>query len=246
MAEGSLGQAGAVRDAMLDLATGAACLGCARPGRVLCPACRALLTPTPRQTMPQPPPPGLLAVFTASDYDGVMRDLVLAHKERGLHGLAVPLGQVLAHVVLGAARSVLDDTIHTPVSLVPVPSHPSVVRGRGHDPVLRIARRAAHELRRRGTPAGVRRLLGVVGRPQDQAGLGAVERHANLTGRFQGRPARSSDLSAVVIVDDVITTGATLREAQRALELVGWSPQAAVTLAATQRRRGLPESPPDG
>lgn len=172
-----------------------------------------------------------------------MRELVLAHKERAVHALAAPLGEVLAHVVLGAQR-LQPGLLDPDVWLVPVPSHRSVVRARGHDPVLRIARRAAHELRRRGTSASVRGLLGVVGRPEDQAGLGAAQRRANLDGRFRARaprpPSRAS--GAVLLVDDVVTSGATLREAQRALEESGWSPRAAVTLAATRRRLGVPDS----
>ena len=171
-----------------------------------------------------------------------MRDLVLAHKERAVHALATPLGEVLAHVVLGAGR--LEPGVLDPVVwLVPVPSHRSVVRARGHDPVLRIARRAAHELRRRGTRACVRGLLRVVGRPEDQSGLGAAARRANLEGRFRARALPTSgQAGTILLVDDVVTSGATLREAQRALEQAGWAPSAAVTLAATRRRLGVPDS----
>lgn len=169
-----------------------------------------------------------------------MRDLVLAHKERGVHSLATPLGEVLAHVVLGALPA---DRRAPELWLVPVPSHPAVVRARGHDPVLRITRRAAHELRRRGTRAVVRPLLRVVGRPLDQSGLGAAGRQANLEGRFRGRrPAPAGSTATIVLVDDVITSGATLREAQRALQEQRWSPCLAVTLAATRRRLGVPDS----
>ena len=171
-----------------------------------------------------------------------MRDLVLAHKERAVHGLATPLGEVLAHVVLGAAR--LEPGLLDPVAwLVPVPSHRSVVRARGHDPVLRIARCAAHELRRRGTRAGVRGLLRVVGRPRTSQGSGP--RRGGPTSRA-GSVARAlpsaGEAGAILLVDDVVTSGATLREAQRALEQAGWAPSAAVTLAATRRRLGVSDS----
>ena len=87
----------------------------------------------------------------------------------------------------------------------------------------------------------------MVGRPEDQAGLGAAQRRANLEGRFRARAPRSSrPAGAVLLVDDVVTSGATLREAQRALEESGWSPRAAVTLAATRRRLGVPDSGWDG
>lgn len=234
---------GSVRDALLDLATGASCLVCARPGRALCPACDAGLGAQSWSTRPQPCPPGLLPVFTAGGYQGALRALLLAHKERGLHGLSRPLGRLLAHVLLGALEA--DPGRGSPVVLVPVPSHPSVVRARGHDPVLSLARRATHEVRRRGRPATVRRPLRVVGRPRDQAGLGAAQRRANLEERFRCRAAAGHEPpedACVVVVDDVVTTGATLREAQRALEAGGWTPRVAVTLAATRRHRGVPDS----
>jgi predicted amidophosphoribosyltransferase len=81
----------------------------------------------------------------------------------------------------------------------------------------------------------------VVGRPRDQAGLDSGERAANLAGRFVGRsPAPGA---TVVLVDDVLTTGWTLRAAQAALEEAGWDPVAAATVAATRRRRP-PVAPP--
>ncbi len=76
---------------------------------------------------------------------------------------------------------------------------------------------------------------------QDQAGLGEVERAANLAGSM--RCLGSAGPGPVVIVDDVLTTGSTVREAQRALEEAGVVPVGVATVAAT-RRRGVPGSAP--
>ena len=124
--------------------------------------------------------------------------------------------------------------------MVPVPSHPAVVRARGHDPVLRTAQAAAAVLRSRGLPARVVPLLRVAERPEDQAGLDARARRQNLHGRFAARASARGTAArrdgAVLLVDDVLTTGATLREAQRALEAAGTVPVGAATVAATRRR----------
>lgn len=221
-------------DAWFDLVLGSRCSGCAEPGRALCRSCDSALVPRPVAAWPTPSPPGLVLPVAAAAYDGLVRALVVDHKEHGRLALARHLGRLLAAAVEEAARAA---GARGGVALVPVPSHPSVVRGRGHDPLLRVARAAAAELRGRGTDAVVGRLLAVGGRPGDQAGLTAEERAANLQGRFRARSGSRGDVArTLLLVDDVITTGATLREAQRALEAEGLVPRAAATVAATRRR----------
>ncbi|MFT4011206.1 MAG: phosphoribosyltransferase family protein [Nocardioidaceae bacterium] len=229
-------------DAALDLFTGSACAGCAIPGRALCATCRAGLPHGARLSMPTPSPEGLLPVYAAGEYDGVVRSLVLAHKERNRLALAGPLGLVLASVV---ADLPLDPV---PVRLVPVPSARSVTRARGHDPLLRVTRSAASVLRAAGVDARATRLLSVRRRPEDQAGLGSEARQANLAGAFavpagRARAVPASQDSTWVLVDDVVTTGATLRAAQSALESAGVPVAVAACIAATQRRAKSPRSP---
>lgn len=175
-----------------------------------------------------------MPVRAAGEYADALRALVLAHKEHRRLALAGPLGDVLA----GAVGSLLRDLGVPPaqrVAVVPVPSSRTVVAARGHDPVLRMGRRAASTLRAHGVRARVVPLLRQTSRPRDQAGLTAAERQANLAGRFGARRSRAAD-AVVVVVDDVMTTGATLREAQRALEEGGHVVLGAATVAATRRR----------
>jgi len=185
---------------------------------------------------PTPCPEGLAACFAAGEYDGLLRAMLLAHKERGTFSLAAPLGRVLASAVLSA----IDPTNAT--VLVPVPSRPDVVRRRGHDPVLRMARVAARLLRRNDHTVRVVRVLEQRGGVEDQAGLDAGRRMANLAGsmgvRATGRAAlaRRDTLVSLLVCDDVLTTGATAREAQRALEDSGLRVRAVVTVAATRKR----------
>lgn len=221
----------AVVDGALDLLLGSSCSACGIAGRALCLVCRARLPTGAAVCWPTPTPPGLVRPTAAAEYAGAVRSLVLDHKERGRLALARPLGLMLAFAVLDACAAARAGA----VDLVPVPSHPAVVRDRGHDPVLRVARVAAAQVRRAGVGARVRPVLRVVARPDDQAGLTSEERAANVHGRFgaRGGPRQGA---GVVLVDDVVTTGATLREAQRALEAVGVQPVGSAVVAATRRQ----------
>jgi predicted amidophosphoribosyltransferase len=113
-----------------------------------------------------------------------------------------------------------------------------VVRRRGHDPLLRTARQAAARLRRTGVEAVVHQLLVPTGRVRDQSGLDAAARAGNLAGSMAARRIRPRVAGTVVVVDDVLTTGSTVREAQRALEETGVRVAGVATVAATRRRAG--------
>lgn len=203
---------------LLDLVLPRDCAGCAAPGRTLCPRCAGALARPP--VVHRPAQPGLPPVVAAATYDGVVRSLLLAHKERGRLALARPLGHALAGAAAVHGRGVL---------LVPVPSSPASVRARGHDHARRLSAVAG---RRLGAPTAA--VLVQARQVQDQAGLDAAARSANLAGALRAR--RRLDGLDVVVVDDVVTTGATLAEAARALTAAGARVRGAAVVAATVLR----------
>jgi predicted amidophosphoribosyltransferase len=229
-----------VLDAALDLFLGSRCVGCDLPGRMLCPACRSGLSRRARVAWPTPVPDGLVTPWAAESYEGAVRALVVGHKDRGQWGHRRVLGELLAEAVRGATAHVDADPA-VPVLLVPVPSRPGAGRRRGYEATTAIARSAAARLRgeRRVTVAPLLVSLGAA----DQAGLDATARAANVTGSMHcpsvrlARLGRRGTRAHVVVCDDVVTTGATAREAQRALEAVGLPPVAVAAVAATRRRR---------
>ncbi len=241
----------ALYDALVDLLLGSRCAVCGRGGRPLCHPCAADLPRGAHIAWPDPTPDGLALPVAAAAYEGAVKALVLAHKEQQVLALATPLAGLLAEAVrelCAVGRQVALTGRDPPLDrlvLVPVPSRPAVVRARGHDPLLRVSRRAAGRLRRTD-PSGagralprrvtVRRLLRARGRVRDQAGLTAVERAANLRDAFCCRALARPGDPPVVVVDDVLTTGATAREAQRALEAAGHVVLGIATVAATRRR----------
>ncbi len=229
-------------DAFRDLVLGGRCVGCERPGRLLCARCSAVLDVAPAPAWPTPVPPGLVAPWAATAYDGVVRALVIGHKERRLLALARPLGDLLA----GTVRAALLDRVPTPgpVLLVPVPSRPSSARQRGYEPTTALTRSAAATLAAYGVEATCVPLLRTRRGLADQAGLDAGARAANLAGALRAHPpavrrlARRPTRWHVVVCDDVLTTGATAAEAQRALRAIGLPPLAVAAVAATRLRGG--------
>lgn len=234
-------------DDWLDLLHGGCCAGCLHPGRSWCAQCWLLLPVEAKEVRPSPTPEGLARCFAAGDYGGLLRSLVVAHKERAVYSLARPLAQCLALPVARAASP------HHLTVLVPVPSPAATVRRRGHDPLLRVARAAARVLRHTGAgQVEVAALLASRGDIPDQAGLGAADRRRNRVHSVLVRPevrarlARRGEPVAVVVVDDVLTTGSTAREAQRTLEQGGIGVRAIAVVAATQRRHELGLALPEG
>jgi predicted amidophosphoribosyltransferase len=226
---------GSVLGALADLVLPRTCAGCGLPGHILCRGCAALLA-VPRPATPRRFPWGFPPTAAAGAYSGPVRPAVNAFKERGRTELARPLGAALALAVAAVVSAVPGAS--GPVLLVPVPSSRAALRTRGRDHVRELAARAVAELQAAGMPAAEARLLQRQGRARDSAGLSAAARRANLAGTFR-RSAEPAPGALLVLVDDVVTSGATLTEAAEALS-AGTRPDdhpvLAAVVAATPRR----------
>lgn len=202
--------------AALDLTVPQSCAGCGRNGLVWCPGCAASCAGASAVV------PGTVPTRAASPHRGPAGRAVVAYKEEGIRRLRGPLSDLLARSV----RDVLDDLDRPDreaVWLVPIPTRRSARRARGADPVAELAARAARLLRRAGAPANRCPGLVHVRDSIDQLGLDASQRRANVAGSMRGMPVPDG---AIVLVDDVTTTGATLAEAARALRASGHADRA--------------------
>ena len=218
-----------------DLLLGASCPGCELPWWGLCSTCRQELGDRqPFVAVPAPRPDGFPLTVTSSPYDQLLRRLINAHKERQ----ALILTRVLAERLALSVHALLRHRSYAAgIVLVPIPSAARTVRQRGFDATSAMARTAARRLHARH-PATVRSVL-VQSRPvADQAGLGARARQQNLAGAFRLR--RPITAGAVVIVDDLVTTGNSITEAARVLREAGIPVLGAATVAATVRLRTSP------
>ena len=207
--------------ALLDLACPRRCPGCGERGHLLCPPCAATLRGTPFVADPSPRPAGLPPVVAASAYDGPARAALIAYKERGRVALAGPLGAALAGAVAVLGADVL----------IAVPSSAAARRSRGFDHVTLLARAAAARTGAR-VVGGLRQQR----RVRDQSGLDAAARASNIAGSmaFKGRAGQLAG-ARILVVDDIVTSGATLTEAVRALSAAGICTSGVAVVAATRR-----------
>lgn len=222
-------------DTVRDLVLGTSCLECQRPGRLWCQACWSQLPTQAMQWRDPQSVAGLPPVFTAGLYRGALRAAIGAHKEQR----AFSLTPLLAALLAVSLRAWTSSHHASQLVLVPIPSRAGTVRKRGHDAMRRVVRQAAARLRAEGMWVATAPLLRVHGPVRDQAGLSARARRANIAGAMRVRPAWQRALAQqghyhrIVLCDDVITSGATLREAVRALGVQGINAVGVATVAAT-------------
>jgi len=239
---GLLGQAW---NGLTDLVLPGTCAGCGAgvPGS-LCPNCVAVLDGLrPHPVRPTPAPAGLPSCVALGAYDGVLREVLLAYKERGRHVLARSLGDWLATAIAAGVRQA-GYPQETPVLLVPVPDTVAAARERYGDHMRRLARRAVVRLNSTGWPAGL--AAPVVTRPRaDSVTLDAQNRVVEAARAFVPRPRELARMAAavhrgavVIPVDDILTTGGTLAALAARLRAGGLPVPAAVVLAATRHRSG--------
>lgn len=222
-----------------DLVLPRACAACDRPGAIICPRCREevarLALPTLGPVAPHPVPSAWPGCTGTVRYEGVTARLARAFKDGDRRDLADPLGRLLADAVLRTLVDVSGDVL-----LVPVPSSPAAIRRRGDQPTLLLARRAACAL---GPGVDVRPVLRMARGTADQAGLDRAGRLANLSGAMTASHPSLVRGRRCVLVDDVLTSGATLTEGRRALLRAGADRVDLAVAMVTARRtagRGLP------
>lgn len=212
---------------VVDLILPSPCAGCTGPRGPWCLTCAgSLRTPRPlaRPALSSP-------AYALAPYQGPPRRAVLAYKERCRRELARHLARPLASAIptlLGATPRA------GPLFLVPAPSRAAAARRRGGQHMAAVARHCARFLTRSGLPARVANSLHLDSRARDSVGLNAEARAANLAGRLRPVPGRCPSRGApVVLLDDIITTGATAAACVSALAAAGVRVTAVLAITAT-------------
>lgn len=193
------------------------------------------MRPDPYVAWPTPTPPGLrepspVRPLAGGVNAGALRAALICWKEEGRFGLTSPLSHLLAAAIAELAQP------NRAVVLVPVPTSRRSKRARGSDVVDELARAAMRLLRGVGVDIAVAQALTYARTTHDQAGLDAEDRAANLSGAFRMRTTRALAGRDVVVIDDILTTGATAAEAVRVLSAAGHRPIGIAVVAATPRQ----------
>ncbi|WP_236789221.1 ComF family protein [Amycolatopsis sp. GM8] len=214
---------------VLELLLPASCAGCGAPGAACCPQCVAMFGRPER--VARGPTARTAPVYALARYRDVARRLVLHYKERGRRDLAGPLGGVLAAALphLPEAQPDADGVWW----LVPAPSRRVASRVRGGPHLRRLAGACAAGLAGSGRPAAVAPALRLGAGARDAVGLSREQRAANLAGRLRLDPRGVPPPGTpVILLDDVITTGATAAACTHTLTAAGFPVRLILTLTA--------------
>ena len=200
---------------MLDLVLPLDCGGCGAPSTRWCAACAGQLAVKPDQPHLITPrvDPGV-PVLSLGRYAGTRREVIVAVKEHGRADLIAPLALALHS---GLERLLTWGVIATPLTLVPAPTRRSAARRRGGDPVTRMARAATVGL----DGVDVIQALQLRGLVRDSVGLSGADRQRNIAGHVKVNKPIKALAGDVLVVDDIVTTGATASESVRVLHIAG-------------------------
>jgi predicted amidophosphoribosyltransferase len=199
------------------------CFGCRDLGYSICSNCRKLWNPhIYKSTIVD------LAVYSAIPYSPVAKNILLAAKEQSIKS-----ADQLVRSAMAASLQVLFQK-YPNSALVPIPSAPASNRRRGRDFINEMAIFVAKDM-----GVGVLQLLEQQRLVRDQSKLNIASRRENLAMALSIKPQLRGNYSSesVVILDDLVTTGSTINEANRALTKAGFKVQAAATACVALRRR---------
>ena len=189
------------------------CLGCGSLNEGLCHQCLLDWKISYLQTRVS-----AISVFSSILYTKTASNILLAAKENGIRNADDLLVEAMHHSLVCAIA-----TCDIPPILIPIPSAPSAIRRRGRNFLLDIADRAGAL-----EDLPIHNLLRHNRKVQDQSLLDARARFENLSGALNvvSHAGRGRD---VILVDDLVTTGATLSEANRVLKIAGFAVVGAIT-----------------
>ena len=197
------------------------CLGCSALGLSICSSCRRSWHPHIFRTVSRSAP--YFPIYSSIEYSPIAGKVLLAAKERGL----IQADELILHALKRSLfHCVQDEGVGM---LIPIPSRPSVARLRGRQFILELSRQLTAS-----THLPTFENLTHTRKVRDQSSLDAKARIENLAGSMKAMRYLSGK---AILIDDLVTTGATLAEAARALREQGIEVVAAVTACVAEPLR---------
>ena len=197
------------------------CLGCSALGLSICSSCRRSWHPHIFRTLSRSAP--YFPIYSSIEYSPIAGKVLLAAKERGL----IQADELILHALKRSLfHCVQDEGVGM---LIPIPSRPSVARLRGRQFILELSRQLTAS-----THLPTFENLTHTRKVRDQSSLDAKARIENLAGSMKAMRYLSGK---AILIDDLVTTGATLAEAARALREQGIEVVAAVTACVAEPLR---------
>ncbi|WEV68775.1 phosphoribosyltransferase family protein [Bifidobacterium sp. ESL0775] len=221
----------AVRDLLLPRG----CAGCDMPDEVLCPSCSKLF----RQVCSKPLAGDMGSCYSCAWYRGAARHAVLAWKDHGDEECDAVFSSLLADLIVKVLGTSSGNARSPRLVLVPAPSSKASMRHRGRWQMLPVTKALARDLYGYGFEVRIEpalRLEGVSGKSVQTSG--ASGRSQRIAGHVRATKRLAGEDVLFLVIDDIVTTGATMGQCISALRLAGARDVMGFALACTPNKPG--------
>ena len=202
------------------------CLSCGKTGAKICHNCSKYWLAKPNKSKIENN-----YLFFVATYDESTSPIILAAKESGSREAVKLIARSIA-CSISFAISNLD--ISKPINLITIPSQLSAIRKRGRDHIKDLVLEVMIQLDQQNIDAIYLPILKPIKKIKDQSNLNGLQRKENMSHAFIAKSSQISQ-SAVILIDDLVTTGASVQEGVRALAEAKITIDAVVTACAVGR-----------
>lgn len=202
------------------------CICCGKTGVKICDNCSKYWLANPNKSKVENK-----CLFFVTTYDETTSPIILAAKESGNREAIKLIARSIASSI---SFAILNLGIAQPINLVTIPSQLSAIRRRGRDHIKDLVQEVIIQLNQQNIDAIYLPILKPIKKIKDQSDLNGLQRKENMSQAFIVKSSPISQ-SAVILIDDLVTTGASIHEGVRALSEAKITVDAVVTACAVGR-----------